>query len=190
MFFSVNKNCPGMKLQHILMLYFSCIEGDYRSSFYLFDQSSCGQQHIFELCGSQCKVLNGPAVTCFYSALNYFLFIESQCELGGKGIPFQQRSYLKLNEGSGIPIHRHNYHSKTWVSPVQITGFCCWFIITCRYDSISKLGIFQTLPVALNPSGPLCVLSQLPALPGAIAEQIHLLMATLFCSFGFLREQD
>lgn len=72
---------------------------------------------------------------------------------------------------------------------METTGFSCWFIITCRYDSISKRGLFQTLPVALNPSGPLCVLGQLPTLPGATAEQLHLLVATLFCSFGFLREQ-
>lgn len=57
-----------MKLQHILKLYFSRIEGDSKSSLYLFNQSSCGQQYIFKLCVSQCKVLNGSAATYFYSA--------------------------------------------------------------------------------------------------------------------------
>lgn len=52
-----------MKLQHTLKLCFSCIEGDSKSSLYLFDQSSCGQQHIFKFCGYQCKVLNASAVT-------------------------------------------------------------------------------------------------------------------------------
>lgn len=115
--------------------------------------------------------------------------IESQCELGEKGILFYHNSYWKLNEGSRIPIRRHNYHSKTWVSPVQAAGFSCWLVITCRYDSIFKLGIFQTLPVALNPSGPLCILGPLPALPEAAAEQLHLLVTTFFSSFGFLRER-